>query len=119
MYGLPDNVRMSLAQQAANLLTTNSTITHLDFNEFSRSKDAGEGGVIVSALASSNSLPTITHFRCGGNESWFSEGKESNVDLLCDVIRAMTSLKYLNLSSSYFSTEAFDKVVSAIVVNQE
>ena len=32
----------------------------------------------------------------------------------------MTNLKYLNLYGSYFSTEAMcDKVVSAIVANQE
>ena len=75
---------------------------------------------MLSALASSNSLPTITHFRCGYNWSWFSEGKESNVELLSDAIRAMTNLKYLNLSFSNFSTEAMcDKVVSAIVANQE
>ena len=104
MYGLPANVRMCLAQQAASLLATNSTINNLDFYMFSsKYSDAGEGGVIVSALASSNSLPTITHFTCGGNGPWFGgEGKEGNVDHLSDAIRAMTSLKYLNVSFSYF-----------------
>ena len=75
--------------------------------------------MIVSALASSNSLPTITHFRCDNNKEWFYEGKESNIELLCDAIRAMTSITYLNLSEIWFSTEACDKVVSAIVANQE
>ena len=99
---MPDDVRMSLAQQAASLLSTNTTISHLDFYYFSgHGNDAGEGGVIVSALASSNSLSTITHFRCSDNPSWFNgKGKESNVDHLCDAIRAMTSLTYLNLASS-------------------
>ena len=81
--------------------------------------DEGEGAVVLSALASSNSLPTITHFRCGDNRSWFDEGKESNAELLSDAIRAMTNLKYLDLYESLLSTEALDKVVSAIVANQE
>ena len=75
--------------------------------------------MVLSALASSSSLPTVTHFRCSWNNTWFSEGKESNVELLCDAIRAMKNLKYLNLYWSYFSTEVCDKVIHAIVANQE
>ena len=74
---------------------------------------------MLSALASSNSLPTITHFRCSWNHSWWSEGKESNVELLSDAIRAMTNLEYLNLSENRFSSEASDKVMIAILENQE
>ena len=71
--------------------------------------------MVPSALASSNSLPTITQFRCD-NTSWWSKGKKSNVELLSDAIRAMTNLKYLDLSRSKFSTEAMcDKVMSTIV----
>ena len=75
--------------------------------------------MVLSALASSNSLPTITHFRCDPNKFWFSEGKESNVELLSNAIRAMKNLTYLNLFDSRFSTEAADKVFSAIVANAE
>lgn len=82
--------------------------------------------MILSALASSGSLSTITHFRCGRNQSWFTEGKESNVNLLCDAIRAMTSLEYLDLNSSNYErsskiyTEAMlDQIVNAIVANKE
>ena len=75
--------------------------------------------MVLSALASSNSLPTITHIRCGGNRSWFSQGKESNMELFIDAIRAMKNLRYLDLSDSNFSTEVCDKVISAIVEIQE
>ena len=105
----------------AAMLTTNSHITHLDLEDFSFHYDQGEGAVVLSALASSESLPTITHFRCGRNSSWWSEGKESNVELLCNAIRAMTDLKYLDLYWSYnFSNEVnCEEVVNAIVDNAE
>ena len=75
--------------------------------------------MLLSGLASSNSLPTITHFICSRNYSWFSTGKESNVEQLSDAIRAMTNLKFLDLTAANFSTEAFDKVISAISANVE
>ena len=43
--------------------------------------------------------------------------KEGNLDLLGDAIRAMKNLRYLNLWDSSFTTEAFDKVMIAIVEN--
>ena len=98
-------------------MSANSQITHLDLERFSFDKDKGEGAVVLSALASSSSLLTITHFRCSYNYSWFKKGKESNVELLCDAIRAMKNLTYLNFSTSQFSTEAFDKVMGSIVEN--
>ena len=64
MYKLPEDVRMFFAQQMAPIITTNSQITNLDLNMISYNNDKGEGAVVLSALASSNSLPTITHFRC-------------------------------------------------------
>ena len=99
---LNEDVRNFITKQAEFILTTNSKINYLDLDRFSDENDQGEGAVVLSALASSSSLPTVTHFRCSWNNTWFSEGKESNVELLCDAIRAMTSLKYLNLSSSAF-----------------
>lgn len=133
MLSLPDNLRMIFAEQAAYILSVNSSIEYLDFdmfNGFSKNKDKGEGAVVVSALSKSKSLFTITHFRCSKNASWFSvvlqddeseiedvEGKESNVELLCDAIRVMSSLKYLNLARCFFSTEHSDKVLSAILAN--
>ena len=75
---------------------------------------------MLSALASSNSLPTISHFRCRHNQSWFSEGKESNVELLSDAIRAMTNLRYLNLEHMALETEEMcDLIVNAIVESQK
>ena len=73
---------MYLSQQCASILATNSQIHHFDIYDFSSDMDKGEGAVVLSALASSNSLPTITHFRCSYNQSWWSVGKESNMDLL-------------------------------------
>ena len=112
-------MRKFFAQQMALILTKNSQITHLDLDCFSEDNDEGEGAVVLLALVSSNSLSTITHFRCGQNISWWDEGKENNVELLSNAIIAMTSLKYLNLFNSNFPTEQCDKVVSAIVENQE
>ena len=75
--------------------------------------------MVLSALAHSDSLRTITHLRCSFNSSWF-EDNESNVEILSEAIGArrikpMNELKYLNLAGSGFSTEGCDKVVSAIV----
>ena len=120
MYDLPKNVRNCFFQLAIFTLATSSQIKYLDFQLYNCDKDEGEGAVILSALARSNSLPTISQFRCSRNHSWWSEGKESNVELLSDAIRAMKNLKYLNLYLSVFSTAAIcDQVVSAIVANQE
>ena len=120
LLALNEIVRMNLSQLRASILTTSSQITHLVLDNFRLSEDKAEGAEVLSALVSSTSLPTITHFRCHELFTWFSEGKESNVELLSDAIRAMTNLKYLNLSKSNFSTEAMcDKVSSAIVENQE
>ena len=63
---------------------------------------------MLSALARSSSLPTITHLVCSRNYSWFYKGKESNVELFSDAIRAMKNLKHLHLNSGYFETWAFD-----------
>lgn len=110
---------MGIAEQAASMLTTNTTISQLDLNYFSGMFDRGEGAVLLAGLSGSPSLPTITHFRCGLNDGWFKDDKESsNGELLCNSIRAMTSLKYLNVAGSMFSTEATcDKVLSAIMAN--
>ena len=74
---------------------------------------------MLQALTSSSSLPTITHCLLGGSPSWWSEGKDRNIELLSDAIRAMRSLKYLNFYGSEFSTDVFDKVLSAIEENYE
>ena len=116
---LPHNVRNFIAEQGAAILATNSKISHLDLESFSWRSDKGEGTVVLSALANSNSLPTLTHLKVSTNESWFSKGKETNVDLLCDAIRAMTSLEYLDLGCNIFSTEGSDKVFNAIKANRE
>ena len=72
--------------------------------------------MILSALASSPSLNKITQFSCDLNYSWFSEGKESNCELLCQAIRGMKSLTHLNLAGiDLKSEEMCDQVVSAIV----
>ena len=97
MFKLDQNVRDHLSQQVATILATNSQISHIDLHQYTKERDQGEGAVILSALASSNSLTSMTHFKCSANPSWWSEGKESNVELLCDAIRAMTSLKYVDL----------------------
>ena len=83
---------------AESILAITDTLRRLNFYEFSSHKDAGEGAVILSAIARSPSLPTITYFSCYGNPSWFEgEGKENNAVLLSEVIRGMTSLNDLNL----------------------
>ena len=98
MFKLDQNVRDHLSQQVATILATNSQISHIDLHQYTKERDQGEGAVILSALASSNTLTSMTHFsRCSANPSWWSEGKESNVELLCDAIRAMTSLEFLDL----------------------
>lgn len=120
MDKLSDDMRMYLAEKAASILVASSTIIHSDFVNFSEYKDQGEGAVVLWALANSNSLPKMTRFRCTRNFSWFSDGKESNIVLLSDAIRAMTSLEYLNLAGSWFYSQAMcDKVVNAIVANQD
>ena len=119
MWLLNENMRNFFAQKAEFLLTTNSQIEKLDFSYFSGNQDKGEGAVVLSALANSNSLPSITYIKCSQNESWWSEGKESNVELLSNAIRAMTNLKYLDLYFSCFSSEAFTEIMNAIVANQE
>ena len=122
MFELNDHMRMFFAQQIAPILTKNSQITYLDLKEFSEGNDKGEGAVVLSALASSNSLSTITHFRCSANPSWWAEEgesipvgnyvdnkytvKQSNVDLLSNIVRAMKALKYFNFAFSRFRTAA-------------
>ena len=122
MHKMPGDVRTGLSKFAASILSTNSQITHLDLNEFSVGNDKGEGAVVLSALASSNSLSTITHFRCSANPSWWAEEgesipvgnyvdnkytvKQSNVDLLSNIVRAMKALKYFNFAFSRFRTAA-------------
>ena len=86
-----------MAGFAENILATD-TLRNVNFTYFSGSKDAGEGALLLSALLCSPSLPSITKFSCGYNNSWFSEGKENNVELLCQAIRSMKSLEYLNLN---------------------
>ena len=86
----------------APILATSTLNTNLDLHWLSWASDKGEDAVVLSALASSNSLSTITHFRCSHNESWFSEDREGNVELISDAIRAMTNLKYFSLETSQF-----------------
>ena len=120
MFDLPEDVRMHHSEQFASFLTTSSNIKHLDLLGFSQWNDKGEGALVLSALTSSYSLTKITHFSCGYNSSWFSWKKKGNAELLCEAIRAMTSLKYLNLYASKFSTKnMYVKVCSAILANQE
>ena len=98
MYELPKPVLMSLAVFAESIVATTDTLRILDFKTFSYSKDAGEGAVVLSAIARSPSLPSITHFNCGGNSSWFEgKGKESNAVLLSEAIRGMKRLQDLDL----------------------
>lgn len=52
------------------------------------------------------------------NPSWFSKDKESNLELLCDIITRMTNLRYLNLLYCRLGTEASEKIMAAIVANQ-
>ena len=76
--------------------------------------------MILSALASSPSLSKITQFSCERNMSWFSEGKESNCELLCQAIRGMKSLTHLNLCLIKLSSESMcEQVVSAIVAQSQ
>mgnify|MGYP000583001989 CR=1 FL=1 len=75
--------------------------------------------MILSALASSPSLSKITQFSCERNMSWFSEGKESNCELLCQAIRGMKSLTHLNLECIELSSEKCEQVVSAIVAQSQ
>ena len=105
----------------STFLSKSYQIKQLDLKYFSGNEDEGEGEIILLALASSNSLPTISHFVCGRNSPWFSnESKERSVELLCDAIRAMTNLQYLDLSYCRFETEnKCDQVVSAIIANKE
>ena len=120
MGDLPEDVLLFMAEQGSEILLSNYHINHLDLNQFSNKNDRGEGAMMLSALVSSSSLSSITHFRCSNNKPWWSEGNESNVEKLCDAIKEMTNLRYLNLENSLFATEAMcDQVMSAIVANQK
>jgi len=115
-----DPVRKQLAETAASILTTNQNLKTLEFDEFTWDLDEGEGAVVMSALARSPSLASITHFRVGSNESWFSEeDSESNMKHLCAAITKMTSLNYLNLNDSHFNRKQCEQILNCIVANHQ
>ena len=91
-----DDTRLPLARLIATVLTQSTTLETVNFYHFSEYKDAGEGEVILTALKNSPCLPQIKTFRCSWNLSWFSEGKESNVELLTQALRNMTAVETIN-----------------------
>ena len=71
MYETSEGNRMKLARQVAAILAQIPTIERIDFESFSSDDDAGEGEVILQAIANAVCLPQLTHFDIGGNPSWF------------------------------------------------
>ena len=119
MHNLPAEVKMQLAGFAETIQAT-ETLRKVNFSMFSYVKDAGEGAVLLTTLACSPSLPSITHFNCRWNSSWFSEEKKNNTALLSQVIKGMTSVQNLNMECIWLSTEEMcDQVISAIVACQQ
>ena len=120
MEEVPAPVRKQLAETAACILSTNHHLKTVDFYAFSWKSDSGEGAVVLSALARSPSLASITHFKVCDNYSWFrGEDSESNMEHLCAAITKMTSLNYLNLCFSYFNTEQCEQMINCIVANHQ
>ena len=119
MYGLSDILRMQLTQLVTEIVSASPSMLHnLDLHLFSYDKDEGEGQIILEALSGSSVLPQLTHFNCSFNESWFVEGKEGNLELLCKSIRKMTSVKAIFFSNNLLSGEMCDQLIEAIVANQ-
>ena len=88
---------------------------------FSFNSDSGEGKIILDALSANikQLAPSLTHFNCVANESWFKE-KESNLDALCEAIRAMTKARSLLLGGNNFkSANECDKLVEAVAANRD
>ena len=82
LYYLPKHVRLALCDAALPLVAGSPKMTHLDLCYMTEMYDGGESEKLLTALAQSANLASITHFRCNWNGSWFDETKESNAELL-------------------------------------
>lgn len=102
----------------AAIISRSSQLTHLNIYGVSKEKDKGEGQFVLEALLSSGVLPRLTYFNCGDNWSWFWDDGDSNIDLLCEVIRNMTAAESIELEVSRLNEKQDIKVVKELVALQ-
>lgn len=119
MRNLHQDNRKAIAQLVATVLAQSPVLKTVDFGNFSDDHGVDEGEVILSALSNSPSLPHLTSFNCSYNRSWFSEGKENNVELLTHALRNMTAVKKLDFMVIMLpSFSACDMLMESLVANR-
>ena len=59
-------------------------------------------------------ITTIIDFKLYDNQSWFTEGRENNVEMLAEFISLSQNLQVLDLHWNMFSSTATERVVTTI-----
>ena len=101
MYELSETARMSIVGLFRQIVQQNPPIEVLNMEYFSHDSDRENnmGEIILESILSSN-IDSINDLNLGFNNSWFSEDRSGNIDLLALLMTKQTYFKHINLAGN-------------------